>query len=107
MERIIGECGNLFENMIYVKNQMKDIELTRELQSSFLGRLYANEEILTITQAGIVKKEMDNPSFDYGDSNTAWSFYQHCTHSFKTVTPRTYLPNQIKLTNFFQKALSI
>jgi hypothetical protein len=104
MEEIIGNSGEAFENMISVKEQLKGIELSRELQSSFLGQLYAQEEVLSISQVKIVKDQMDEPSFDYGTAqNNAWTFMQHCTHSFKEITPRVYLPKQIELTNFFQE----
>jgi hypothetical protein len=105
LEQIIGESGNSFQEMIKVKEQFKEVELSKSFQAAFLGRLWAEQEILTITQAGIVKREIDEPSFDYGVTDTAWNLYQHCTHSFKEITPRTYLPKQIELTKFFQEEI--
>lgn len=105
LEQIIGDAGESFQEMIKVKEALKEVELSKQFQAAFLGRLYAEKEILTITQMGIVKDEMDKPSFDYGVTDTAWNLYQHCTHSFKGITPRTYLPKQIELTRFFQEEI--
>ena len=100
MNEFVSKMESNFQNMITIRDRMKEIEVTKRTCAELIGRLFAEEEIISITQVGIIKRELENPSFDYGVENSLWNFYQHCTHSFKEITPRVWLPKQIELSKF-------
>ena len=74
------------------RDALKNITLTNRQQSELLGRLFADEEIITSSQVSIIKKEMKKPSFNYNCSDdNAWAFYNHVTHSLKVSPPRDWM----------------
>jgi len=100
MERMLGEAGSMFDRMVEDKEKMKNYDLSNKVRAELLGHMLFEEEMITLTQAGIIKKEIENPSFNYDCPNSLWELYQYCTHSFKEITPRTWMTNQIKCNNF-------
>lgn len=66
---------------------MKEKEITKRTVAELIGRLHIEENIISSTQLGIIKKELENPSFDYCCDGSVWEFYQHCTHAIKETTP--------------------
>ncbi len=53
------------------RDALKSVSLTNRQQSELLGRLFADDEIITPTQVSTIKKEMKKPSFVYDCSNAA------------------------------------
>lgn len=98
----IKDGASHFLNLITEKEMLKDVILDRADQASVLGHLYALEEVLTVYQASIVKKEMDKPSYDYGvDPNSAWALYNHVTHALKESHPGSYLRDHETVHRYF------
>jgi len=74
------------------RDALKSVTLTKRQQSELLGRLFADDEIITPTQVSTIKKEMKKASYDYGCSDdNAWAFYNHVTHSLKVSPPRDWM----------------
>ena len=74
------------------RDALKSVNLTNRQQSELLGRLFADDEIITPTQVSTIKKEMKKPSFVYDCSNeNAWAFYNHVTHALKVSPPRDWM----------------
>ena len=74
------------------RDALKSVSLTNRQQSELLGRLFADDEIITPTQVSTIKKEMKKPSFVYDCSNeNAWAFYNHVTHALKVSPPRDWM----------------
>jgi len=74
------------------RDALKSVTLTKRQQSELLGRLFADDEIITPTQVSTIKKEMKKASFDYGcNDDNAWAFYNHVTHSLKISPPRDWM----------------
>ena len=105
IERLIGEASDLFGYMIEDKNKMKEVVISKTIQAELLGRMFIEEEIITMTQLGIIKREIENPSFNYGCEGSLWELYQHCTHSFKEIPPRNWMSNQIKCNEFMSRII--
>ena len=98
----ISKAKEYFDVLVQDKETLKDVLLTPAQKGTILGRLFAEQEILTLTQVGIVKREMDKPSFNYGcDPNSAWAMYNHVTVALKESHPLTYLQDHERLHQFF------
>lgn len=83
------------------RNSLKSIELTNREQSELLGRLFADDEIITPSQVSLIKKEMKKPSFNYNClDNTAWTFYNHVTHALKLSPPRDWMQDSQNFHDF-------
>jgi hypothetical protein len=81
-----------YKRIIKDKNSLKNTVLTKREQSELLGRLFADEEIISSNQINCIKKEMTKPSYDYNcDQDTAWAFYNHVTHSLKISPPKNWM----------------
>ena len=83
------------------RDSLKNVTLTKREQSELLGRLFADDEIITSSQVSIIKKEMKKPSFNYDclDDN-AWAFYNHVTHSLKVSPPRDWMQDSQNFHDF-------
>ena len=80
---------------------MKTHNLSITAQSELLGRLFVEEKLIDSQQIGIVKSEIEKPSFNYGvDPDTAWMFYNNVTHAFKQTHPRNWMNYQSKFHKF-------
>ena len=97
----VKHANQYFKQLIDDKENLKTITLSQKEQSELLGRLYAEKEILDVSQISIVKKEMNKPSYEYEcDLNNAWTFYNHVTHSLKESHPRDWMSDQQKFHTF-------
>lgn len=100
----LGDSLTDYRLLIQDKEILKNIILTPKEKGTILGRLFAEEEILTLTQTGIVKREMFKPSFQYNaDKDSAWSMYNHITLSLKESHPLNYLSDHRRVHEFFMK----
>jgi hypothetical protein len=79
-----------FKDIIKDVNALKQAPLSQKKQAELMGRLFVND-MLGPRQMQIVKQEMDKPSYNYGDRENAWAFYNHVTHALKTTHPRSWL----------------
>jgi hypothetical protein len=103
IQKGLGSLGDYFENMVLDREKMKAVPMDLSVQAKLVGSLLVKEKIINLTQVGIISREIENPSFDYGADNSLWQFYQHCTHSFKEVSPRSYIPKQLELSKYLQE----
>lgn len=98
----ISEAHAFFARLVSDKNMLKNISLTNREKGAILGELFANEEILTLTQVGIVKRELDNPTHMYGSNpDSAWSMYNYITYSLKESHPGHYIDDHRKVHDYF------
>jgi hypothetical protein len=100
ISRYIDTAGDLFTKMIREKQRMKEIECTKKTCAELLGRMYVTDNILTATQIGIVKKELEAPTYDYKADGTLWQFYNHNTVALKDQHPMYHLDSHQKLHKF-------
>ena len=98
----ISNAKTYFNSLVKDKYMLKNIILTPRDKGRILGELFANDEILTLTQVGIVKRELDKPTHTYNaDANSAWSMYNHITFALKESHPGHYIGDHQKVHQYF------
>lgn len=104
----VSKTGEMFEGLKRDRDRMKEIEMSKRVQSELLGRMFFEESLITATQVGIIKKEMENPSYgDYGAPGSVWELYNHCTVAFKEEHPQLFLDRHIKHHKFFKEEFQL
>jgi hypothetical protein len=98
----ISNAKVYYNNLVQDKDMLKNIILSPRDKGSILGELFANDEILTLTQVGIVKRELDKPTHTYNaDGNSAWSMYNYITFALKESHPGHYINDHQKVHQYF------
>jgi hypothetical protein len=103
----IKRSGDVFSKIQEERETMKKIEMTKRTSSELIGRMFLEEEIIQSTQLNIIKREMDNPSFDYGATGSMWELYNHTTLAMKELHPSLWMNNHMKAHSFFVNASGI
>lgn len=97
-----------YDKLLQDKAMLKNVLLSPRDKGRILGQLFANDEILTLTQVGIVKREMDKPSHNYNcHTDSAWAMYNHITFALKESHPSTYMSDHEKVHHYFVDAYGI
>lgn len=97
----IKNAEKYYKKIIDDRDGLRNVNLSMKEQAELLGRLYAQEEILDVSQLVTVKEEMTKPSYDYqADQENAWAFYNHVTHALKRSHPRSWLSDSQKFHEF-------
>ena len=108
LTEIILNAGNKFDQMIVEREKMKEISLTKRTCAELVGRLFIEEQIINTTQMGIISREIENPSFNYGENkNSLWQLYNDCTLAFKQDHPAHYMTRHIQTHQFFKKEFEL
>lgn len=103
----IQRAGDAFQRMQAERETMKSIDVTRRVQAELIGRMIVEEQFIESTQLNIIRKELENPTHDYGASGSLWELYQFTTFSMKEVHPTLWMDNHIDAHNFFTAAAGI
>ena len=103
IEEYIKTAGEAFIQMQQQRDRMKEIQLTKRIQSELIGRMYLEEEFIESTQLNIIKRELAKPTYDYGAVNSLWELYQFVTYSLKSTPPAFWMKNHISAHSFFVK----
>lgn len=103
----IKRSGDVFSKIQEERETMKKIEMTKRTSAEIIGRMFLEEEIIQSTQLNIIKREMDNPSFDYGAAGSMWELYNHTTLAMKELHPSLWMNNHMKAHSFFVNASGI
>jgi len=98
----INHAKEYYNNLVADKEMLKQVQLTKSQQGSVVGRLFIEQEILTLTQVGMVQREIEKPTHKYSiNPNSAWDLYNHVTLALKDSHPLNYLSDHQKVHNFF------
>ena len=97
----IKHLGNNFMMVQEELQKMKEIEVTKTIAASLIGRLYLEEEVISAHQLSIIKKEFNNESYNYGVKDSLFNIYQAVTHALKTSHPTQYLNDHLDAHTFF------
>lgn len=95
-----GETFRLLQNQ---REAMKEIEVDERIMSELIGRMFLEQNLIGSTQLNILKREIKDPTFDYGDKASLWTLYQHTTFSMREIHPRVYMDDHMKMHRFFMK----
>jgi len=98
----IAHAKEHYDVLLQDKQMLKNVLLSPRDKGKILGELFANDEILTLTQVGIVKRELDKPSHNYNsDVNSAWTMYNHITLALKESHPSSYMKDHQRVHGYF------
>jgi hypothetical protein len=98
----ISKAKEYYNNLVADKEMLKQVLLTKSQQGATVGRLLIEQEILTLTQVGMVQREIDKPTHNYSNNpNSAWDLYNHITLALKDSHPLNYLSDHQKVHTFF------
>jgi hypothetical protein len=88
----IRNATSYYSKLIQQKNEIKNIGLTKSEQGEIIGKLFIEHEVLTLTQLGIVQRELGKPSHNYGvGQDSAWALYNHVTIALKESHPLSFI----------------
>jgi hypothetical protein len=79
-----------------------EIKIDKGLSARLAGELLFTENIISITQASVLKKEMLNSSYEDFKQDTLWSFYNHCTTALKSTHPKDLITKHIELDKYLE-----
>jgi len=107
-QNAINSYGELHRMIQRDVEKMKEIPLRKIELAHLIGEMYLNEELMTATQLGIIKKEMDfSKHFPIVDNiATLWQIYNWCTESYKKSHPMHYLQDHMNLHQYMQTEMS-
>lgn len=86
-----------------IANQLKEVKLDTRTISTLCGRLFLEDKIVQSEQLNLIKQELEKPTFNYGNPESAWEFYNHCTFALRDAAPRLWHKQHQQLGNFFQQ----
>ena len=100
----IKRAGEMFTKMQQEREIMKTIKVDKRIQAELIGRMIIEEQFIESTQLNIIRKELDNPTHNYGAPDSLWELYQFTTFSMKEVHPTLWMNNHIEAHTFFTDA---
>lgn len=103
----INTLDNHFRTTLKYREVMKEIEVNKKLSSELAGRMFIEEGILSSEQMSILKKEINDPSFDAFRDENLWSLYNHTTYGLKKAHPLHYIQDHLNVHNFYEKEFSL
>jgi hypothetical protein len=101
IENAISLIDETVQLHIQRRDRMKEMEISKKTIAELCGRLFIEDEIISATQLGIIKKEIETPTYDYCCDGSVWQFYQHCTNATKETTPLNWHKTHQKLGDWF------
>jgi hypothetical protein len=88
-------------------DRMKNIEIDKSVISKLIGEAYLYEDMIKAHQLSALKKELVEPSFDYGFSDNLYLLYSHFTHVIKESTPTDWIGQHREISDYFVNAAGI
>lgn len=99
-----------FESISVQLNELKHFEISPEESYKILGELFFKQEVITIQQMSVIKRELSSShNFRHiGDTDfTAYDLYNHITESLKQSHPLNYVDDHVKTHKLFEKTFNI
>lgn len=97
-----------FDNYISKRELLKNYELKKNVIPELVGKLFLEEDIINTEQLNILKKEINNSSYNYNcDVNSAWQFYNNVTAALRTSHPSLWVKNHIQFDEFINYQLNL
>lgn len=106
IEEYIKGAADTFYTIQQDTKRFKEIEITNRTRAELIGRMYIEDAIITATQVGIIKKEIENPTHNYNNPNSMWELYNYSTFAAKEEHPATYFKTHMNIHKFFKEQLS-
>ena len=103
VEAHVAKAGEMFQKLVEDRETMKKIALDKKAVAELVGRMYIEEALINTTQLAILKREIENPSFNYNADGSVWQLYNHATVALKVVHPHGHIAAHSNLHKFFTK----
>ena len=100
----IKSAGEGFRKMQGDRELMKHVQIDAQVTAELVGRMILEKEFIESTQLNIIKRELRNPTYDYGAPQSLWELYQYTTYAMKEVHPTLWMGNHIDAHDFFVTA---
>ena len=84
---------------IEAREMLKSVNISLTDYSEIVGRMFIEEEIITVNQLSLIKKERLNSSSPFRENNL-WSLYNHTTQALKTAHPANYIEQHVNVHEF-------
>lgn len=102
----IKKGSSAFSSLQRDRDLFKQYEATEQVQAELLGRMFIQDDLITSTQLNIIKRELLNPTHDYGASGSLWDLYNHATFALKGSHPSKWMSAHSDLHTFFSNVIS-
>lgn len=79
--------------------KLKEVQVDKRIIAEILGDLFYNQELVTLTQLGIIRDELKLQT-NFKDE-TAWDIYNHTTEALKTAPSGLIIPRHIEVHEYF------
>lgn len=99
-----------FETLLDQMNELQHFEIAPKDVYDILGELFFKQEVVTISQMSIIKKELQfSKNFRHlGDTDfTAYDLYNHVTESLKLSHPLNYISDHVKTHKLFEETFDL
>lgn len=99
-----------FDKMSSQLRELKHLQISPSESYDILGKLFFEQQVISISQLSIIKKEFENSlNFRHmGDVDfTAFDLYNHITESLKVSHPLNYISDHAKTHALFEKTFNI
>lgn len=105
VKEFIMTAGEIFKGLQQDRDKMKNTVITKQAAAALLGEMFVNQEILTPYQLLEVRRQLKNPTFDYGAPGTYWDFYNNITFATKNEHPSLYIDRHTKIHKFLMESV--
>jgi|TARA_B110000967_G_C18899517_1_gene573615 hypothetical protein len=102
----IKQSGDSFKTMQNDREGLKAHEVSKERRAEILGRMFFNDNLIQSSQMNVIRKELIDPTHDYGCPDSLWELYNHSTFAMKEIHPRIWMKDHIALHEFFMSEAS-
>lgn len=99
-----------FEKTSAQLRELQHLEISPSESYDILGKLFFEQQVISITQMSIIKKEFGySKNFRHlGDKEfTAYDLYNHVTASLKTSHPLSYISDHVKTHALFEEIFKV
>lgn len=97
----IKKAGEGFRRMQEQREAMKQIEINKTVSAELIGRMFLERDLITSTQLNIIKRELNEPTFNYDAKGSMWELYNFVTYSLKEEHPSNWMQSHINAHEFF------
>lgn len=105
IEEYVKGAEETFYQIQKDKELFKEKEITKRVSAELVGRMYLEEAIITTTQVGIIKNEIEKPTHNYNVPNSMWELFNYSTFAAKKEHPSKYFETHKNIHKFFKEQL--
>lgn len=117
LQHTIQRSSDYFEQLVGQRDEMKNIQVDKKLAAELVGRMFIEQNLITATQVGIIKRELvgsDNFAMFNSDGTSIndytanlWYFYNNLTEALKTTAPRSVISAHVENHKFLEEQFAL